>query len=629
MRCGVCGANNADGSKFCWNCGNKLAENPDTETVGFNSTGAQENDRTTPTGAQQNYGNRQQNPTGAQSSPGNRPQGSVRPPQRQVPPGSFDWKNGKKMAEERFQKGKDIADGYVERLKKAAEKQTVTDKLKKISKKTWGIIGACAAAVVVLLLVIALHKPTIDLNDYLTITYDGYDGGGTAYTVIDWDGMTIDYGQKLSYKKGVEKNSNLTGVIGSMSPVDVIREYTEVTIDSYNEKLSNGDNVSYAWTVNKDAIQKLLKCRITFGNGTETVSGLKEMELFDPFKDLEVTFTGVDPDGEVNIEYKGDLLSMDDFTCDKWCDLKNGDKITISLTEDADYYVDRYEKAPSVTEKEYEVKSLGKYLSKIEEINADGTNSIQAKAQKQISDMVGNWSEVVTLDSVSYVGDYLQVAKDSEDYYKNYYGLIYQINAHIQVDGGPRTDVVSYYNVEFSNLIIAGDGNCEVDLDAYNVPYDDFRVDAIDGESYSHTFWFDGYQTLDELKKNYVDESSDDYNCEWNVSGDVQTVDLGVTSDYLCPYISARLLTASDVEGYLNTDYSQYNFPGDRDIIQMIINELFAKDGYEFTDPELSAYFSTKTWYTSNTNKVNNMDAVSATMSEIEKKNIDFLNSYR
>lgn len=127
----------------------------------------------------------------------------------------------------------------------------------------------------------------------------------------------------------------------------------------------------------------------------------------------------------------------------------------------------------------------------------------------------------------------------------------------------------------------------------------------------------------------YVDEFSDDYNCEWNVSGDVQAVDLGVTSDYLCPYISARLLTASDVEGYLNTDYSQYNFPGDRDIIQMIINELFAKDGYEFTDPELSAYFSTKTWYTSNTNKVNDMDDVSATMSEIEKKNIDFLNSYR
>ena len=121
MKCGVCGANNADGSKFCWNCGNKFAESPVTGNDGSNPAGAQENlgnREPNPTGAQPNYGNRQQNPTGAQPSPGNRPQGSVRPPQRQVPPGGFDWENGKKMAEERFQKGKDIADGYVERIKK-------------------------------------------------------------------------------------------------------------------------------------------------------------------------------------------------------------------------------------------------------------------------------------------------------------------------------------------------------------------------------------------------------------------------------------------------------------------------------------------------------------------------------
>mgnify|MGYP000161104261 CR=1 FL=1 len=99
-------------------------------------------------------------------------------PQRQVPPGGFDWENGKKMAEERLQKGKNIADGCVGQLKRVAENQTITDKLKKISKKTWGIIGACVALVLVLLIVIALHKPTVNLNDYLKVTYGGYDGGG-------------------------------------------------------------------------------------------------------------------------------------------------------------------------------------------------------------------------------------------------------------------------------------------------------------------------------------------------------------------------------------------------------------------------------------------------------------------
>lgn len=323
------------------------------------------------------------------------------------------------------------------------------------------------------------------------------------------------------------------------------------------------------------------------------------------------------------------MLSEYDFTCDKTSGLKNGDKIKISLTEDAGYYVDQYNKAPSVLEKEYKVKNLGKYLSKIKEVDTDGMNSARAKAQKSISDMVDYWSEDVTLDKVSYAGDYLQVAKDSDDYTKNYYGVIYQINAHIQPDGGQRKDVVSYYSMKFENVIVGGDGKCEIDLDEYDVPYDDFSVEVTSGDLSSGSYSFDGYQTLEELKKNYVDEVADEFDCEWDVSGKLEAVDLGVTSDYLCSYSSDRLLTDSDVEGYLNANYSEYNFPEGINIIQMIINEIYAKHGYEFTDSKLSAYFSNKTWYKSNTNKVNDMNAVSDSMSEIEKKNVDFLNSYR
>lgn len=604
MRCRVCGSNNEDGSKFCWNCGNKLTEQSETRSSSVNQPGIQ-----------QNSGDVQHNQVGT-------PPKQVRMPQRQVPPGGFDWENGKKMAEERLQKGKNIADGCVGQLKRVAENQTITDKLKKISKKTWGIIGACVALVLVLLIVIALHKPTVNLNDYLKVTYGGYDGGGVAYTEIDWNSMKEDFENKISYKRGMAQT-------GGMTPIDIIMEYTNANIEGKNEKLSNGDKVSYTWKVDKDAIAKLIKCKIKYSDGSKKASGLKEMELFDPFKNLKVTFSGVEPNGEADIEYNGDMLSEYDFTCDKTSGLKNGDKIKISLTEDAGYYVDQYNKAPSVLEKEYKVKNLGKYLSKIKEVDTDGMNSARAKAQKSISDMVDYWSEDVTLDKVSYAGDYLQVAKDSDDYTKNYYGVIYQINAHIQPDGGQRKDVVSYYSMKFENVIVGGDGKCEIDLDEYDVPYDDFSVEVTSGDLSSGSYSFDGYQTLEELKKNYVDEVADEFDCEWDVSGKLEAVDLGVTSDYLCSYSSDRLLTDSDVEGYLNANYSEYNFPEGINIIQMIINEIYAKHGYEFTDSKLSAYFSNKTWYKSNTNKVNDMNAVSDSMSEIEKKNVDFLNSYR
>ena len=574
MRCRVCGSNNEDGSKFCWNCGNKLTEQSETRSSSVNQPGIQ-----------QNSGDVQHNQVGT-------PPKQVRMPQRQVPPGGFDWENGKKMAEERLQKGKNIADGCVGQLKRVAENQTITDKLKKISKKTWGIIGACVALVLVLLIVIALHKPTVNLNDYLKVTYGGYDGGGVAYTEIDWNSMKEDFENKISYKRGMAQT-------GGMTPIDIIMEYTNANIEGKNEKLSNGDKVSYTWKVDKDAIAKLIKCKIKYSDGSKKVSGLKEMELFDPFKNLKVTFSGVEPNGEADIEYNGDMLSEYDFTCDKTSGLKNGDKIKISLTEDAGYYVDQYNKAPSVLEKEYKVKNLGKYLSKIKEVDTDGMNSARAKAQKSISDMVDYWSEDVTLDKVSYAGDYLQVAKDSDDYTKNYYGVIYQINAHIQPDGGQRKDVVSYYSMKFENVIVGGDGKCEIDLDEYDVPYDDFSVEVTSGDLSSGSYSFDGYQTLEELKKNYVDEVADEFDCEWDVSGKLEAVDLGVTSDYLCSYSSDRLLTDSDVEGYLNANYSEYNFPEGINIIQMIINEIYAKHGYEFTDSKLSAYFSNKTWYKS------------------------------
>lgn len=604
MRCRVCGSNNEDGSKFCWNCGNKLTEQSETRSSSVNQPGIQ-----------QNSGDVQHNQVGT-------PPKQVRMPQRQVPPGGFDWENGKKMAEERLQKGKNIADGCVGQLKRVAENQTITDKLKKISKKTWGIIGACVALVLVLLIVIALHKPTVNLNDYLKVTYGGYDGGGVAYTEIDWNSMKEDFENKISYKRGMAQT-------GGMTPIDIIMEYTNANIEGKNEKLSNGDKVSYTWKVDKDAIAKLIKCKIKYSDGSKKVSGLKEMELFDPFKNLKVTFSGVEPNGEADIEYNGDSCLSMILPVIKLLALKNGDKIKISLTEDAGYYVDQYNKAPSVLEKEYKVKNLGKYLSKIKEVDTDGMNSARAKAQKSISDMVDYWSEDVTLDKVSYAGDYLQVAKDSDDYTKNYYGVIYQINAHIQPDGGQRKDVVSYYSMKFENVIVGGDGKCEIDLDEYDVPYDDFSVEVTSGDLSSGSYSFDGYQTLEELKKNYVDEVADEFDCEWDVSGKLEAVDLGVTSDYLCSYSSDRLLTDSDVEGYLNANYSEYNFPEGINIIQMIINEIYAKHGYEFTDSKLSAYFSNKTWYKSNTNKVNDMNAVSDSMSEIEKKNVDFLNSYR
>ncbi len=89
MRCRVCGSNNEDGSKFCWNCGNKLTEQSETRSSSVNQPGIQ-----------QNSGDVQHNQVGTP------PKTGKDATERQVPPGGFDWENGKKMARSGCKKAK-------------------------------------------------------------------------------------------------------------------------------------------------------------------------------------------------------------------------------------------------------------------------------------------------------------------------------------------------------------------------------------------------------------------------------------------------------------------------------------------------------------------------------------------
>lgn len=88
-------------------------------------------------------------------------------------------------------------------------------------------------------------------------------------------------------------------------------------------------------------------------------------------------------------------------------------------------------------------------------------------------------------------------------------------------------------------------------------------------------------------------------------------------------------MTEYEVEDYMNADYLSYNFPGNITIIQMIINEMYARHGYAFSDEGLTNYFNQKEWYRSIESKSDDMNQVYDSMSEIEHANITLLQQYR
>lgn len=494
------------------------------------------------------------------------------------------------------------------------------------------IIGAAAGAAIIIAIVIAVMmntNATINLNEYVDVSFDGYDGYGHTYVTIDWDEIQNKYGSEVSYTK--DAKSKYGSMLTYMPFVETMRGYVSISGPNQAAELSNGDHVVYTWNINEEELSRYLDCKIVYEDMSVTVSGLEKIDEFDPFEDLSVSFSGIEPEGRVLTEYSGDILSNYDFYCEQESGLKNGDVITVYLREnDTRSYVENYGTIPSATKKVYTVEGVGRYASKLSEIDESSMALIQGKARSIVSDYTSGWLPEATVDSVSYIGTYLEATGKTDSYIYNVLGVVYKIESHVQAANDYESvQATVYYDIRFYNMLIDGDGRCEIDLDYYDTPDDGFIKEAYYGDDpYDYnSYYYYGYELLNELVQKRSEDCLGYYTIEWNLSDvEIPSEDMG---EYLCAYSSERVMTEYEVEDYMNADYLSYNFPGNITIIQMIINEMYARHGYAFSDEGLTNYFNQKEWYRSIESKSDDMNQVYDSMSEIEHANITLLQQYR
>lgn len=511
--------------------------------------------------------------------------------------------------------------------------------LKKVPKMVWIIAGGLIAAIIVVAIIIGCMPTTVKLDDYVTVTYEGYNGYGQASASVDWDAVRTKYGDKIKFKD--EKSKKFLAFLGEESAsIDYLASNVSITLDKTSE-LSNGEEIKYTWEVDEDEITSHLKCKVKYEEETVQVEGLEEVQAFDAFEGLSVSFTGVEPQGYAEYEYNGDLLSYYDFDIDQTNNLSNGDKIVISLsTQSPDYYIRNYGKMPSAFEKEFTVSGLTKYVSEAGEISEEAADEINKQSLDVIKAYTLNLNDNVMCDEVKCVGSYLAVAKSADNNNtNNIVGYIYEISAHVQPEEGAfATNVRNYYDVRYFNIGVGEDGACSVDVSRYDTPNDNFGKKVFYGtKSYEYiNYYFTGYESLTALQKEREKDYIEYYTIQWDISEqDVSAVDMeedmqdSESSEYICKYSSQREMTPEDIQEYLAKDVSAYGFPGDRNIVQMIINEMYAKKGYEFSDDELNQYFGQKEWYQNIERKTNDMDTIYDNMSELEKNNIILLEEYK
>ena len=333
--------------------------------------------------------------------------------------------------------GEKIEDNFVQTNKEPSKAQTQKPELppkqspkrnaslsKDVNKRnTWlCIIGGCVVAIGLIIVIISMViKPSINLNKYVKISFEGYDTVGKAVCEFDIDKFQSDYEKKLNDSAIHLILSNIEGLL------------------SKDSGLSNGDKVVYSWNCDDEYIFTAFGYKLKYKDIELEVKDLLIVKTFDPFTGIDVVFEGVDPNGTASVQGRSteDVEGVLDFELSTSGGLSNGDTVTVKIVS---YYygdpieqcIDTYGMIPSPMEKTFTVTGLNSNVRTSSESSEDtlldmedtaqdsavqsGKNSvesqvgIQGNAQEQEAEELGiifpnSSSEIISTQAIQALSD--------------------------------------------------------------------------------------------------------------------------------------------------------------------------------------------------------------------------------
>ncbi|MBQ7833570.1 MAG: hypothetical protein IJ336_08350 [Lachnospiraceae bacterium] len=445
----------------------------------------------------------------------------------------------KTLAAETVEEKKATENKVEKKTDEVKDTETTSEKKKGFNKK-WGIlIGAVLALgagfVLLLALVIAIlvWPRKVNLNDYVTVEFSGYDTVGTGRVVFEREAFLDKYGDKIKFSKTAQEYGITSSGLYGYSAAEIFADYISVRL-SESSSLSNGQEVALVWTCDYLEFGEVFNYDIKYTEETFIVEGLEPVEMFDPFENLNVSFMGISPQGMVNLEMKdySDVYEYAYFNPSESSGLANGDVITISFCtngDPAEYCASNYGICPSVTEKEYVVEGLEEYISSLSQIPTDEENAMVAQCVDIFNAYVANnWADGCTVDSFKYQGSYLLTPKEGMSDYESIYYMVYKVNATWKYEYDYWKEKVTmqpvefYYVVEFDVPIIDKDGNCVVDVTSYSVCNNKISYDVTKDWKYggqtTRTLTTVGYWELEDVFTNIVQSKVDIYSYETNIT---------------------------------------------------------------------------------------------------------------
>lgn len=244
------------------------------------------------------------------------------------------------------------------------------EKIKSLTKKQKIILLASGMALITIIVIVcsivAADQNKVDLADTYTITVEGLNTQGTASCEIN--------------KKSIE--AALLGKKIDIFRADMFAESVKCNLNK-KENLKNGDKVTAQLTYD-EAVAKQLNLSFKNTEKEINVSGLAKGREVDVFQNIQVSFTGTSPDGEVSIVNKSTDPFVSKVTFSPVEEkVANGDKVTIKAVYDNQEAISQ-KVIVKKESKEYAVSNLPEYLKNSKQLSGNNIKTLNSLAEKEI-----------------------------------------------------------------------------------------------------------------------------------------------------------------------------------------------------------------------------------------------------
>ena len=369
---------------------------------------------------------------------------------------------------------------------------------------------------------------TIDLSKYVNAEFEGYDTIGSGKIYFDDEKFKQDYGDKIKISKSTV-STTLSKKLGR-SDCDIFVSMLNGSCETNMNNLSNGDICTYKFSISSDLYDIFEGCKVENTEVSIPVSGLTNVETFDPFEGIYVEFfTKQNKRGarivgaeENSSEIRYYLTKeKDKETYSTIIDgLMPGDTIyeKVKISYDRSY-IEKYGKRPSVTEKEIKVTDFAGYPASVDEMDKQYLASLQNQGIK-LSNEYAKLDSKLSNIKVEYVGNCYFTSKTGDKetrdlFYKSYnvLYLVYKITADVRVDNKLYGNNTFYYAFSVEDI--------EKDTDGKNSSEQD-GLARVDGKSFqldgfTYYDFIQGFESLDSLYENKINKFRDNFNIEDNL----------------------------------------------------------------------------------------------------------------